>query len=74
MIGKLVSKTVRTVYQKKVVRLTIDVPFDRVQSDDIDEEDLLEWLDNNVDSEIGFEVTALEEQDQDVIMEDHGKV
>lgn len=74
MIGKLVSKTVRTVYEKKVVRITVDVPYDRASHLDIGEEDMLRWLDQNVDGEIGFGITTLEDQDQEVIMEDHDKV
>lgn len=74
MIGRLVSKNVRTVYNKKVVRLTVDLPFDRVEAQEMNDSEMLRWLDKRVDSEVGFDITTLEDQEQDVIMEDHEKV
>lgn len=64
MIAKLVSKAVRTVYDKKVVRLTMDVPYDRMKSDKIDNEEMMKWLDNRVDSEISVSINALDDDAQ----------
>jgi hypothetical protein len=69
MIGKLISKTVRTVYEKKVVRLTIDFPYKEMESGLVDEDEMMEWLDNKVGSEISMEVQALADDDQEVLEE-----
>lgn len=70
MIGKLVSKAVRTVYDKKVVRLTIDFPYREMEVRDMDSEDMLAWLDNRVDEEVGLKIQALEDEDQNVLDEE----
>lgn len=67
MIGKLKRVSVREVYQKKVVRVEIDVPFDDVKGREMDDDDLMEWLNHRVTHHVGFNLTTLDEQEQDVI-------
>lgn len=67
MIAKLVSKNTRTVYDQKVVRLTVDVPYRTLNGATLEGKDALKYLDQRVDKHIGMDVTALEEQNQDVI-------
>jgi hypothetical protein len=69
MIGKLISESVRTVYDKKVVRLTIDFPYEQMESGLVDEDEMMEWLDHKVGSEISLEVKALADDDQEVLEE-----
>jgi len=70
MIARLVSKAVRTVYDRKVVRLTLDVPYDRMESDKIDNEEMMKWLDNRVDSEISVSINTLDDDEQRVLSEE----
>lgn len=70
MIAKLVSKAVRTVYDKKVVRLTLDIPYNRIESDKIEGDELMKWLDNRVDSEISVSIGVLDDEDQATITEE----
>jgi len=67
MIGKLVSKNTRTKHQKKVVQLTIDVPYSQAKTELVDGDDLMEFLDVRVGDEIGFDITALDSQDQEAL-------
>lgn len=69
MIVKLQSKDVRTVYSRKVVRLTVDVPFHVMQEGTIDGRDALEYLDVNVGNSIGITITALTDQNQSEVNE-----
>lgn len=72
MIANLISKAVRTVYDKKVVRLTLDVPYDRMESGKIDGEEMMKWLDNRVDSEISVSINTLDDDDQGVLGDGDG--
>lgn len=67
MIGKLKRVSVREVYQKRVVRVEVDVPFKDIKERNMDDDDLMEWLNHRVTHHIGFDLTTLDEQDQDVI-------
>lgn len=69
MIGKLKSKNVRTVHDKKVMRIRIDVPYQEVKGGKVDGEGVSEWTENKVGDLIGFEFTALEDQDQETLMQ-----
>jgi len=67
MIGTLKSTEVRTVYDKKVVRITVDVPFKTLLDASIGKKDALDYLQQRVGKHIGLDVTMLEDQDQDVL-------
>lgn len=70
MIGRLVSKNVRTVYEKKVLRITVDIPFKEAKDATLDGRDLLAYLDHRVDKPIGLKLTTLE--DEGMSLDDHG--
>lgn len=70
MIGILQSKNVRTKYDKKICRLTIDVPYYAIKKRDVDGVDALEWIDQRVGGEMGLELTTLEAQEQERLYTD----
>jgi len=67
MIAKLKKVATRTLRNKKVTRLRIDIPHNKVQKMDIDEETAIKWLSQNVNSEISVKVGPLEDDEQDVL-------
>lgn len=67
MIGKLKKVSTRTLRNKKVTRLRIDIPHKTVQDKDIDDEDAIKWLANNVDSEVGVSIGPLGDDEQEVL-------
>lgn len=69
MIGKLKKVSTRTLRNKKVTRLRIDIPHKRLKESEIDEEDAIKWLSNNVDSEIGIGIGALTDDEQERLEE-----
>jgi len=69
MIGQLVSKNVRTVYDKKVVRLKVDFPYYALTSLFVGDTEAMEWLDQRVGGELGVELTTLEDQEQETLPE-----
>ena len=64
MIGTLKSKEVRTVRDKRVLRVTVDVPLGHARSRMVGDNELLPYLDHKVGEEIGFNITALENEGQ----------
>lgn len=69
MIGELVKKAVRTVYGEKVCRVTIDVPYDQIKEVEEEEQDMLKWLDNNVDKEVSFSIGPFDDEEQNTLHE-----
>jgi outer membrane usher protein FimD/PapC len=69
MIGKLKRKEVRTRYDQKIMRVEVDIPYQAVQNEEMDGDDVVEWVESNVGELIGFEFTALEDQDQQTLLE-----
>lgn len=67
MIGKLKSVNVRTVHEKKVVRVTLDFPYNQLDLSNIDSDSVLQWLNKRVDNEIGVDFLALTETDQEAL-------
>lgn len=65
MIGQLQSKETRTVYEEKVMRLTIDVPFSQLTDKELEQEDMLRWLDSRVGGSVGFSIAALDSNQQE---------
>lgn len=69
MRGTLTSKETRTVYGEKVVRIQVDVDFDEIEKIEEGGQDLLRWLDNNVDSDININIGPFEDESQVKISE-----
>ena len=63
----LKSKNTRTVRDNKVVRVKLDVPWVEVQGNDIELDNVMEWLDVNVGSEIDFGVGPFIDEGQEEI-------
>lgn len=74
MIGRLKKTSTRDVHGKKITRISIDLPRQELLGSDVDGEGIEEFLHSNVGDLVGFDVTALEDQDQEVIMENYDKV
>ena len=64
MIGKLKSKEVRTVRQKKVLRVTLDFPLSDARNHVVDDRELLPYLDSRVGENIGVNFTVIENEGQ----------
>lgn len=64
MRGTLKRKTVRTVHGRKVIRLRIDVPYDEVNEEGSEGQDVHEWLDKKVNEKIGFDILPFDDEDQ----------
>lgn len=60
MMAELKDKSVRMVYQQKVVRLKIDIPYSAFNGKRIDKEDALKFLDQRVGDSIGIRIAALD--------------
>lgn len=60
MMAELKDKAVRMVYQQKVVRLKIDIPYSSFNGKRIDEEDALKFLDQRVGDSIGIRISTLD--------------
>lgn len=69
MKTELKKKSTRTVHGQKVVRLRLDIPYDEVEEAEADDQDMLEWLDANVDSEVSFSIGPFEDEDQTALPE-----
>lgn len=63
----LKSKNTRTVRDNKVVRVKLDIPWVEVQGNDIELDNVMEWLDVNVGSEIDFGVGPFIDEGQEEI-------
>lgn len=74
MIGKLKSKNVRTVRDKKVMRLQIDIPYQQTKGTEVDGEKMSNWTERRVGELVGFDLTALEDQNQETLMEVHDRL
>lgn len=57
--GELKSVDTRTVHNKKVVRLTFDIPYHALDGDNIESQDKLRWLMSRVDSDISLCVAPI---------------
>ena len=64
MKGELSKKSTRTVYDEKVVRLQVDIPFEAIEEAEEDGQSLMEWLDLHVDREINFNLGPFEDDGQ----------
>lgn len=64
MRTELKRKTTRTVHGEKVVRLRLDVPYEEVEEAEEEGQDMLEWLDSNVDTDVSFQIGPFEDDDQ----------
>lgn len=67
MIGKLKKFSVRERYNQQVARVVVDVPVTRLKGRDIGEDEMLEYLTNNTGTEIGFDISALEDTEQEAV-------
>lgn len=65
MIGKLKKYSVREVYDKNVARVAVDIPMNQLSGREVDEEDIEDFLQKNVGTEIGFDISALDDTDQE---------
>lgn len=72
MEAELKRKTTRTVHGEKVVRLRLDVPYQEVKEAERAEQDMLEWLDTNVDSSIMLQLGPFEDGDQSLLKAPEG--
>lgn len=70
MMGKLKKMSVREVYGKNVMRLSIDIPLEEVRGTNVDGEDLPEWARSRVGKNLGVDITTLDEQGQDTVVEE----
>lgn len=64
MKTELKRKTTRTVHGEKVVRLRLDIPYAEVEEAERDDQDMMKWLDQQVDSEVSFTIGPFEDDDQ----------
>lgn len=64
MLGKLKKKAVRTLKDKKILRLRIDIPWEELDKADMDEEELLLWLDSRVDEKVSLKLGPVEDDNQ----------
>lgn len=69
MIGQLKKFVVRTVYDKKVCRVQIDIPIDQVRKAEVGGQDFIKFLEQNVDKEIGVKIGGFEDEEQELIAE-----
>lgn len=69
MKTELKKKTVRTVHGEKVVRLRLDIPYSEVEEAEESGQDMLRWLDANVDSEISASIGPFEDDEQSQLQE-----
>lgn len=65
MLANLISKNTRTRYDEKVVRLTFDIPYQEARTRVIEGEDLMEFLDIRVGSQVGLRIVPLDEERQE---------
>lgn len=64
MKGELRTKSTRTVYSEKVVTLELDIPYSQVEEAETGSQDMLKWLDNNVGTEVSFQLGPFEDESQ----------
>jgi len=64
MIGNLKSKEVRTVRDRKVLRVTLDFPLGHAKECAVDGRELLPYLDSRVGEDIGIMFSTLEDEGQ----------
>lgn len=54
-------------YSQKVVRITVDIPYQVMDDTRVGGKDALKHLNLRVGSETGIDFTTIEDQDQDII-------
>ncbi len=64
MKSELHSVETRTVYDKKVTRVTLEIPYGSVEGECVDGEDLIDWLNNNVGTDIRVSLGPFGDEDQ----------
>lgn len=74
MKAELNSKEVRTVYGSKVVRLKIDIDYSEIEDAEVEDGDILKWLDNKVDGDVEFRIGPFEDEGQEHLLGPEGLI
>ncbi len=64
MKGELKRKTTRTVHGDKVIRLRIDIPYDNIEDEGEDSQNLNKWLDIRVNKMLNVEFSDFTDEEQ----------
>ena len=70
MMGELKSVDVREVYSQKVCRVTIDIPFQDVDNNEVGGMDTLAFLNHRVGKKAGIQFRTLDEEQQRLGLEE----
>jgi hypothetical protein len=69
MKGNLKRKETRTVYEEKIVRLTIDISMDEIESSEGERQDFLNFLDVKVGRDVSVDIGGFDDEDQHRLVE-----
>jgi len=76
VMGELKSVDVREVYSQKVCRVTIDIPFQDVENNNVGNMDTLAFLNHRVGKRAGVQFRTLDDEQQRLGLEEvdvHGE-